>query len=447
MATIISLSIEIITLIGDYLPDKELAHLSQTDGFFNQILAKPLLARALEDKPPPVVKIHALLWAITNGHTGLVRTIVSQPMFTKYHGGISQALDLAAQLGHSEMIPILIEAGYDVNGDYATSPLHSAALNGHPAAVTKLIDLGAHIHRKDKRRKTVLRCAIEASRVLWEKIGPKDPSGKDDRQLVYEIEARVIAIIKILLQRGGPSQLQARNRRGDTALHFAVQYCIESAVNDRAGSGILRFLVQAGAPLRIRNKEDNTPLDLAVTYPTASPTALTFFLDMGMSPDSLHFDGSTLLEQAIFCDKYSWPILQILLRRGASGDSINLLNFLAHAIDRDPVLIDNTLTLLLIHGATLGTPSEAGKFFSYAALRGMLGVMETVLESCPGANINGSPLENSSMGTPLYSAITNGRVDMVRLLVRHGVKMTEQEEKHVTDLLADESMICAEEIV
>lgn len=157
MTTILSLSNEVITRIGDYLPDQDLAHLVQANLYFNRILH----TRALEEQPPPVGNIHALLWAIHFGHTSLVKTILSQPKFTMYCDGIYEALNLAAGLGHAEMVPFLIAAGYAVEGNNSKSPLPIAALNGHASVVAQLLDHGADIDGKDNEDRTAWLCAIE----------------------------------------------------------------------------------------------------------------------------------------------------------------------------------------------------------------------------------------------------------------------------------------------
>ncbi len=66
-----------------------------------------------------------------------------------------RALALAAQLGHAEVVAVLLDAGEDPDrnnpdGFHAhATPLHHAALAGHLAAVRALVERGARLDRRD----------------------------------------------------------------------------------------------------------------------------------------------------------------------------------------------------------------------------------------------------------------------------------------------------------
>lgn len=102
-----------------------------------------LIKRSLECQPPRVNKINTLLWDIHYGHASLVKTIVSKPNLSRERGGIQDALHLAAELGHPNIIPILISARYEIDGTGLQLPLHLPAINGHASTVAKLLDHGA----------------------------------------------------------------------------------------------------------------------------------------------------------------------------------------------------------------------------------------------------------------------------------------------------------------
>ena len=66
-----------------------------------------------------------------------------------------RALVLAAQLGHPEVVRLLLDAGEDPNrfnppGNHAhCTPLHQAAVSGHDAVVRLLVEHGAHLDIRD----------------------------------------------------------------------------------------------------------------------------------------------------------------------------------------------------------------------------------------------------------------------------------------------------------
>lgn len=443
MASFLSLPNELIGRVGDYLPDKELANLSQAAQAFNEILCPLLLKRSMEDKPRPVVNMNALIWAVQQGHTGLVKTVVSQPNFSRgrnriynfpdprHEGDVYNALALAAELGHTDIIPILISAGYGVEGSRSKSPLHLAVTNAHASTVSKLLDHGAEIDKKCGAM-TALVCAIRAPWEIKRNMVHQGISGVDDPQTVQAIEARAIATIQVLLSRGAHPELRAIDRYGNTPLHHAVFRCIGSTRDPRVGAGILRLLVDAGSDISAMNEDKCTPLEIAVV--SHCTTALTFFLDIGLSPNTKGIEGMTLLQSTLIWTPTALPIIQVLLERGATTNDV-LHTLFSDAKAPNPVVFEKILILLLIHGASFG--EDASQCFAYAALHGMLAVMKIVLETCPGIDIN-TTLEadgGGRAGNALQLAIGNDRADIVGYLVEIGAEMSVMERMVVEIML------------
>lgn len=435
MTRILSLPVETITHVGDYLPDKDLAHFAQGTRVFHQILSRSLLKRSLEDQPPPVVKIPALQWAIHHGHTSLVKTIVSQPRFSPFADETFGALYLAAELGQSDIIPVLITVGYAVQGSGTDSPLHLAAMNGHASAVTQLLDYGARIDHEDSQSRTALICAIYAPQTVWGKLITNGISAENELKLRRGIDAQVVDTIQILLDRGAQAQIQIGDPTGYTPLHHAVLGCLGTALDPRVGTGVLRLLVKAGASMSVRDRNDQSPIDFSTFRTGQGATSLTFFLEMGVCPNTKHMNGVSLLAGVVACHDEVLPVMQVLLDRGATTDDISLLDFFHHTDCPDPALFDKILTLLLIHGASFG--DKASECFSYATLHGMLEVMKVVLEICQGIDINTRVKEYGGRrkGTPLQLAIGNNRADIVEFLVEIGVKVSQKENKKVKKML------------
>ena len=149
-------------------------------------------------------------------------------------------LILAARSGRDQVVRELVRAGADVNGkdNNKQTALHKASSCGHSSVVKTLTEAGANLNVQDEWRKTPLMDAAYRghANVVMELIR----AGAD----VSVISSRECYIFSYL------ESLAA----GSTALHFAAkQNSIECGI----------FLVEAGADMRTRNKDSESPLDLA----------------------------------------------------------------------------------------------------------------------------------------------------------------------------------------
>lgn len=334
---------------------------------------------------------------------------------------------LACELGHTEIISVLVGAGYWVSEEtFQKLPLHVCVKNGHAASAKRIIEHGASIHATDRNGKTAFTLALLSGKSIFKKlrgVGPMSASRED--QLKNSVENRVLETLRVLVEMGARLELLIPDRVGDTPLHQAVYACLSSVHDINVGTGIMRYLIEQGANIHAQNSDDNTPLELSVELGSANLTALNFFLNLGASPNFKDASGNSLLSKAIFTDTgRNLPIVHHLLNRGATADDLNLWNFF-HDTDRpDPVVFDRLLSLLLIHGATFGP--KADQCFTIAALHGMLDVMKVVYHH--GATINTAVHLNASRRhkeTPIEVAIRLDRRDMMKFLVDREVRMTD----------------------
>lgn len=79
MSAVESLTAGLIPHVGHHFSDRNPSRLTQVNHVVSWALLPNLLKRALENKPPCIVKSHPLAWAIDFGHTRLIQTIISQP--------------------------------------------------------------------------------------------------------------------------------------------------------------------------------------------------------------------------------------------------------------------------------------------------------------------------------------------------------------------------------
>lgn len=89
-------------------------------------------------------------------------------------GGGSTPLHLAAERGYDVVSRLLIEKGAQLNprDKKKYTPLHLAAENGHKAVVTLLLDRGAQINPQDANGHTPLdlACLSERGRTVAEQL-------------------------------------------------------------------------------------------------------------------------------------------------------------------------------------------------------------------------------------------------------------------------------------
>ncbi|XP_062522391.1 caskin-1-like [Corticium candelabrum] len=116
----------------------------------------------------------------------------------------------------------------DRNG---STPLITAALNGHKEAVVLLLIYSADIAARDYQNNSALHMAA------WQ--------NKSD-------------VVEILLKNG--AQANEMNSSGNTPLHFAAQFYQEGKIFTA------HKLLQAGAKVMVVNKDGDTPLDLAARF-------------------------------------------------------------------------------------------------------------------------------------------------------------------------------------
>jgi hypothetical protein len=138
------------------------------------------------------------------------------------------ALALAAGLGRTEIVKILLARGEEVKNSAPDALLH-AVIGGHPEIVQMLLDYGASINIKDgKYGRTTL---------MWAVIG-KNPE-----------------IIKMLFPYVGPYDINAKSNVGYTPLIIAVQY--ESL------EALKILLTHPDIDINIKDKNNKTALDIA----------------------------------------------------------------------------------------------------------------------------------------------------------------------------------------
>ncbi|MBO5136873.1 MAG: ankyrin repeat domain-containing protein [Spirochaetaceae bacterium] len=359
----------------------------------------------------------------------------------------STPLALAVEHKLTSVIQFYAQRGADIHAEdkMGNTPLTKALKLGLEMT-SKLLN-STNIHTRDSYGNTALHLAIICATPTAITENPDEKNTKDS--LTETMEYIV----------GLSSDINTRNRNGDTALSLAVQRNIK-----RGGE----FLLNRGADIFSTNNDDYSPLRLALEDDTNAkswlltsqvikavdgsgntplhyaaewglPNAVYVLVEKGADPNAKNANGETPIYNAVKANNSE--LIQVLVANGAAKDTRDYLgNTPVHACVRWNT-IDATYALVNA-GASLDARNIAGKTpLAEAARAGKIDMVNILLEN--GADINAT---DETGKTVLIDAIQSGSTDLVRLLLDKGASPLIQEMYgrnafHEAALLGDPEMI------
>jgi len=198
--------------------------------------------------------------------------------------GEETPLHKAVRSGSVDIVDLLINSNANVNATTTAgkSPLHLAVLKNNPYIVWFLIDKGANVSVQDRDGNTSLHLAAKQghwtiARILIDQgtanINAKNRKGETplhEANKEYATQGTVIMIEKLIARR---ADINAQNNDGNTPLHEACTTANPPTKNVKS-SHKAQVLVAKGARVDIKNKNNQTQLDLAPVHLKNGLTAL-----------------------------------------------------------------------------------------------------------------------------------------------------------------------------
>ena len=359
----------------------------------------------------------ALLWAIESKKSEAVRLLLNKGASTDINDGSFETLvHRAASIGDVDVFKMLLHRQFDLESKRPDghTALHIATARSHGSIVNILLQAGA-----DPSATT--------------------PDGRN--ALHFAVENKAFSLITILVKHG--SNIDTPDRDGLTPLHIAAMN------ND---SPLIRTLLRNGADITKCTPQGVTALDIALG--SQSEDAITDFLKNGAQIELCIPGGGPLMPQTI--DKHGiytivklamaqhlqavaassgTTVLHIAAERGytavigllldngfditATDDSgYTALHFACCRPDNRT----NVAKLLLSRGADPLTKCKSGSTpLHMVAEQGDLELTKTILAPLPaspeaGGNVR-TDIQDLEGRTPMYLAIANGHIDVVRLFI------------------------------
>jgi ankyrin repeat protein len=249
-----------------------------------------------------------LSWAAENGREGVVKLLLERGVDPDSKASDWEFEDLtplswAAENGHEEVVKLLLEHGADpdskANGDLigGRTPLSFAAGNGHKFVVKLLLENGVDPERRDTEwGQTPLLWAAENGHYSVVQLlleHGADPNTAADQwfiegwtPLLWAAQNGNEAVVKLLIENG--AKPDTKDKRGRTALSWAagngheaiVKLLLETGVGlaskdtefgqtplswaaEKGHVCVVRLLLDHGADPGCKNRNDQTPLQLA----------------------------------------------------------------------------------------------------------------------------------------------------------------------------------------
>jgi ankyrin repeat protein len=294
----------------------------------------------------------ALMWAVAQKHAAVAKELLAKgadvnarSMANKWERqnsaeprekwlplGSLSALEFAARQGCVDCVPVLVQAGADINApdQDGITPLLSAMINGHYDVANVLLENGANPNIADRTGRTPLYSAVDDHTMP----ASNRPSPKE-----IDNETTSLDLVKTLVAKGADINAQLKqqqpyrtklDRGDDTMLSAGTTPLLRAA---KAGDiAVMKILLAKGADPKLTTRNGVNPLMAAAGLGTKEEDttgrrktqtdaieAIKLCLDAGVDVNAADNRGQTALHGAAF--QGFDDVVQFLATHGAKLDA------------------------------------------------------------------------------------------------------------------------------
>jgi ankyrin repeat protein len=425
----------------------------------------------------------ALESAAGNGDLDVVQILIQKLGSQATSLNDSIALHRASEIGHPEIVQILLDAGVptDSKDENGRTALHRAAGRGHTDIVEFLLRRSAEKNASDREGMMPCHLAAKGGHIATFKALQGDSDHyRDDLALYLAVESCHFLMVKYLLSLEAiVTVLNKNDKSADLALETAAskgylaivrEFCEAgldinrhlgtiSPLHNAASKGhdkVVSYLIDNGARVNAWNRRRQTPLHQSVAY----PQVVRILLSKGSSPNADDINGKRPLHLAVV--KKCEDSVELLLKHSADVDaaddfrrtalhqaaeigSVPIINLLldkkaqvnAKTFEESTPLRlatknchEEVIKSLLDRGADVNAANDYGSTpLHLAAEAGKLNIVQLLLDR--GADVNAI---GESESTPLHLATKGGNPSVVKILLDAGVNVNHQNEDGDTAL-------------
>ncbi len=233
-------------------------------------------------------------------------------------------LDRALNRGDLAQCELLLRLGAEVEQPEALTQntlLQRMVIKGNPQAVSWLLEQKAALESRNCEGNTPLLLSVIHRHtnltefLLKMQANPQVKNSQDENPLHLASERGDVGMLRYLLQTRASALIDVQNANGDTPLHLAVK---------ARHNSIISLLLEAGAYHKIKNEQDQTPIELARAQ--QKPKTANFIVQTVRRLKKVKLEETARLHQVVIEQASEIANLKTALQSQAQGFKTEISN-------------------------------------------------------------------------------------------------------------------------